>query len=317
LESELAEFDRRSLKQAIHSAALFTYAKYQPELAPTLEFIKNFNPYEAYIKKKEGAKDEYATWRALLDEYEFTHVDELDKVVMTGVVQGCLDTAALKAVAQEQAKVLHFHDKRDDFARAWDAYHDSFENNADEVLDGLEAASRKAVLVMTPLDLSSVVDLLKDVGRTEQALSLINHYVTSRSEKREFWDLAEHPFAKEITDPDLIAAFKQKFESTKSLINIEEVLERLGRERGWNSEDIEALAGVTSDELYAIFKRKRAIELRRVVKGALNFRDLGIADARMKAVTEAAESALKRIGEESLINARRVGRYGVVHHEAS
>lgn len=41
------------------------------------------------------------------------------------------------------------------------------------------------------------------------------------------------------------------------------------------------------------------------------FRDIGNADEKMKAVTKTAEEALRRIRNESPINARRVKSYGI------
>jgi hypothetical protein len=68
LEEELSAFDPRVLQQAIHSAALFIFAKYQPDGAPSLDFLKSFNPYEGLLKKN-GEQDPHAGWRALLRQY--------------------------------------------------------------------------------------------------------------------------------------------------------------------------------------------------------------------------------------------------------
>src|SRR5262249_14610041 len=97
-EEELAGFDGRVLGQAIHSLALFTFAKLQPADAPTTDFISNLNTYEALKAKEEGTEPERAPqWRALLSQYGFLMFDEFDAVVLRVVEEGHFDFEILKA----------------------------------------------------------------------------------------------------------------------------------------------------------------------------------------------------------------------------
>jgi hypothetical protein len=311
LEEELGTFDRRVLQQAIHSAALFIFAKFQPDSAPSLEFIKSFNPYEGLLNKGEG-EHTHSNWRALIRQFGFTHVDEFDAVILQGVEQGRFDTSTLKSAAEKQDRQFKLSDKDRSFSRAWDAYHESFDDNVEAVLDSMEDAIGKCAPAIAPTNLSGTIGFLKEMGRGQNAKKLIQKYVDARTnEESEFWDLSKHPFAGDIKDPDVVSAFRRKFDVSAKKPEPAELLERIGTEKGWNPQDIDFLSGLSADDFYKIFKSRRGIDLRRAIYGALMFRNISNADEKMKAVTQAAEEALRKIAKESPLNARRVRGYGV------
>jgi hypothetical protein len=311
LEEELSSVDSRVLQQAVHSAALFIFAKFQPDSAPSLDFIRSFNPYEGLLNKKPDQEPPHASWRALIRQFGFTHVDEFDAVILQGVEQGRFDTVTLKAAAEKQERQFKLSDKDRSFSLAWDAYHDSFEDNVDAVLDGMESAIGKCAQGITPMNLSSTISFLKEMGRGKNTKKLIQQYVDAREEGPEFWDLSKHPFREEVKDPDVIKAFKQKFDAAAEKPDPDALLERIGTQKGWNSEDVDFLSSLSADDFYKVFKSKKGLDLRRAIYGALMFRNIGNADEKMKAVTQAAEEGLRRIGKESPINARRIRNYGV------
>jgi len=81
--------------------------------------------------------------------------------------------------------------------------------------------------------------------------------------------------------------------------------------KGWNPEDIAILSSLPVDGYYRLLKNTEGNDLRRILSSCLQFDSIGNASADMKEISRRAKEALKRIGQESLINARRVKRYGV------
>src|SRR5262245_36205631 len=65
------------------------------------------------------------------------------------------------------------------------------------------------------------------------------------------------------------------------------------------------------DDFYKVFKTRKGRDLRLTIYGGLMFRSIANADEEMKRVTEKAEAALRKIGCESPINARRIRKYGI------
>ncbi|MEY9444751.1 hypothetical protein ABIE82_002199 [Bradyrhizobium diazoefficiens] len=221
------------------------------------------------------------------------------------------DAVTLKAAAEKREREFKLSDKDRSFSLAWDAYHGSFDDNADAVLDGLESAIGRCAQAITPMNLSSTISFLKEMGRGRNTDKLIQQYVDARQEGAEFWDLSKYSFRGEIKDPDVIKAFKRKFDAAAEKPDPDVLLERIGTQKGWNPEDVDFLSNLSAEDFYKVFKSRSGVDLRRAIYGALMFRDIGNASGKMKAVTKTAEEALRRIGEESLINARRVSKYGI------
>lgn len=303
--------DPRILKQAVHTATLVGYAKFQPDLAPGLEFIRGFNRYEALLRPN-GEEDPNAAWRALIHEYGFGHLDEFDVVIVDGIETGSFDRERLSAEAAKLAASYVHQDRDQSFTQAWDAYHGSFADDADEVLDGMERAIQANAQAISPLNFSSTIGFLKEMGRGAAVPALISHYVDARADEGpEFWDLDQSSFRNEFKDDDVIAAFRAKHATFVDDRDPATLLIQIGLENGWNPEDLTLLARQSPDRFYEIFKRLRNPDLRRAVKGGLMFRQMRDADDAMKAITRNTIAALKRIGGESDINRRRIEQKGV------
>ena len=81
--------------------------------------------------------------------------------------------------------------------------------------------------------------------------------------------------------------------------------------RGWNPEDIEVLSATPADQFYKAFKQAEGDDLRKIIDSCLQFANIINATPAMKNISANATEALKRIGRESLLNKRRVRRYGI------
>ena len=197
------------------------------------------------------------------------------------------------------------------FFSAWELYHDSFDNNQEEVLDAMQVSFFKTANSVNPINLSSTVALFKLLGRKDQVPNMIKHYVDVHSEDRGFFDLQNYPFAGDVTDPDVIQAFNAKFAEFRQEIDPKAVLLRIAESNSWNPEDIAVLAGLPPDQYYEMFKASRGLELRKLLKVCLQFATFGNATPDYREISSRAKTALERIGRESSINARRVRAYGI------
>jgi hypothetical protein len=193
-------------------------------------------------------------------------------------------------------------------------FHSSFRDNQNEVLDAIYGSAIDIIRFITPINLSGTVSLLKELGRGEQANDLIRCYVSHRSARQDF-DLRRYPFGEEVRDPDVIEAFEDKLSTFPSKRSPTTILDSMAEMNGWSPEDIIALSTLTADEYYDIFKKSTGHDLARRVSTCLQFDGIGNASTEMRAISKLAREALKRIGQESPMNERRVRRYGVVIEE--
>jgi hypothetical protein len=83
-------------------------------------------------------------------------------------------------------------------------------------VEGILKAFRQYVRLVTPLNLSGTVKLLKDLGRNDQTKQVLAYYIDKRGdESRGFFDLDNYPFGGDIDDADVRAAFDEKYRSFK------------------------------------------------------------------------------------------------------
>ena len=304
----LEGFDDDVFARASASLALFGWSHYQPGEAPTLEFLTAKYVKNIFGRKKEAdIPPNEAAWTALLDAYGYSSTDEFDLVLLKGIQDGYFDPAEIEKHAREINEKILATKATGSFEAAWRNYHDSFADNKDEVLDVLHESFMKSFNYVTPRDLDATVCLFKELGRPNQAIEMIKHYVENREEGREFFDPEQYNLMGDITDPDVKEAFKSKSDKLETKRDVSAML-LLVAKGSWDSETISALSTTPVDEYRRVFKETDGADLRSKLMGAFQFVRIGNASPEMKEISKRAAEALKLIGAESDINARRVSR---------
>jgi len=309
-EKALADYDPDVFKAAMPSIVLYSWSNDQPDDAPSFDFLREQSSrlFRIGFENKEESPQE-AKWTALLDAYGYSLTDELDLVLMKAVCDGHFDpeqTSAAFQAAHEKALASRANGSFED---AWRAYHDSFNDNADEVLDGIYASFMKNFKHVSPTNLNGSVMLFKELGRDEQAQEMITHYVTNRDDGPKLFDLSESHFGSSVTDPDIQAAFAAKLTEVSAPMDINAIL--LAKRNSWGEEEMAALASAPVDDYLKVFKSHSGEEFRQILANAFQYARVGNANTQMQQITENSKAALAIIGAESPINARRVSRYGV------
>jgi hypothetical protein len=306
----LAKFDEEVFRQAASSLVLFCWSHDQPGEAPTLEFLTTKKAKNVFgLQKDENLPANEAAWNALLEAYGYTWTDEFDLALIEGVRDGYFDPAEIAKHAQELHDKVIATKADGSFEDAWRLYHDSFADNHDEVLDAIYASFMKTFRYITPLNLNGTVTLFKDLGRQGQAAEMLKHYVENRTEPRSFFDLAHYPFSGDITDPDVKQAFAEKCAALEEKLDVPAML--LALKDSWSDEVLAELSTLPIEEYRKAFKGTNGKDLRKMLAGVLQFDRIVNASAEMKEISRRAREALKLIGAESPINARRVGKFGI------
>jgi len=317
LEPLVAKFDKQIMKQGAHSLTLLVWSLLEPGRAPSLEYLKKKGAIDfASISQKTPITESEAAWNALLRAYGFGAMDEFDLALLNGVQDGLFDPALITKCASELNNKITAGNIDQSFVGAWDKYHDSFDDNQEDVLDVIFETFSKAIPYITPLNLNSTVALFKTLGRTKQAEQMLNDYIERRGTEHELFDVHNFPLSAYVTDPHVIEAFKKKYASTqKGAADPRAVLLRMADTDGWNSEDISLLASLPADTYRQLFKNSTGYDLRRMIKTCLQFNNIINASSDMKEISKRAREALSHIGQESKINACRVKAYGITVDE--
>lgn len=305
----LSAYDDEVLQQVIRALALFCWSHYQPGEAPTIQYLTTKKAKDVFgLGKDANLTPKESAWNALLDAYGYVWTDEFDLVLIDGVQNGYFDPEKIETCAQNLQDKVRADRAEGSFSQAWRKYHDSFANDKDDVLDELYASFMVNFQYITPLNLNGTVMLFKELGRSQQATEMVQHYVNNRDEPREFFDLNEYSF--EITDQEVVDAFRRKWAEMEESRDIRAML--LSLKDGWSDEALSALAVLPVDEYYRRFKDTAGQELRTMIAACLQFDRIINATPHMKEIANRAREALKLIGKESDINARRVRKFGVI-----
>lgn len=312
IEPLITKFDAEVFGQAIHTLALLGWSKFQPSMAPSLEYLRNGRSEDYFgLEEKQNVSPDIAAWNALLGIYKFGTMDDFDYELLKSLENGFFNPVEIEKQSTALDKVIRLKKEDGSFSEAWECYHDNFSNNQDEVLDTIYNSFKATVKSISPTNLNGTVKLLRELGRNEQAEEIIKYYVENRNGDRNFWDLSENVFADRITEKLVLQAFAKKLEEFKNEVDPFSMLLQIGTHRSWNEHDLAALASLPVDYYFQLFKTHNGKDLSKIIYGALQFGQISNASEPMREISKRAKDALTKIGGESALNALRVSKYGI------
>lgn len=312
ISDHLDKYEPETRERVISSVVLFSWVRDHPNDAPSVEFLKSLTSGWRFIFSDTEESDDHQEiekWKPLLEEYGYKGADDLDIEIINSIASGYFDMEVLAPLidnADAEVKAL----KADmSFNEAWDLFHESFQDNENEVCDKLYSSFLANFNHITPLNVLGTFNLLKDLGREQEAQHLVDHYVQNRSEEREFFDLDQNPFIKGGVDPYFREAFDRQRDELRENLDLKEIL--ISLRDSWSEKVLVFLSERSEEEYRDLFHACEGKELRRVVSSALSFRTVSNPTESMSKITQKAVAALKTIGQESRINALRIRKYGI------
>jgi len=301
----------RVLHQAVHSLALLGWSFYAKEEAPNLEFLLEKRGKVFDLGDGPDIPEQEKRWNDILDRYEFGTADDFDLALLNGVRRGFFDRANLLDEAKKLNDMFEAADGEKTLEAAWRPFHDSFKTNDDEVINGIVTAFRDNLQRITPKSLNTIVKLLKESDRPEQATEALHYYMENRKAPAEFFELRRHPFSDDVDDPDVRNAFDKKYRSEKKIPSASAVLLRIYENDSWSEDDMALLSEQSADDFYRMFKSQDGANLSRLVRMCLQFERIGDGGDGKREISAKAKEALVRIGRESPLNRRRVKKFGI------
>jgi hypothetical protein len=313
IETLLEGFDELVLKQCVDSLALLGWSLYEPSLAPSTEYLVQRRGKGSYVGKDEVIPVDEAAWNALLDTYGFRAMDSLDLALLSGIKVGYFDSTKIRAEAAELNKGIEASRLNNSFFEAWELFHNSLEDNQDEVLDAMHESFLSSVKQITPLNMNSTIVLFKALGRQKQAKEMIDYYLAKRGDEPGLFDPHVYLMFGQLSDPDVDKAFNDKHAALKRRQQADPaaILRSIAETNSWSPEQIATLADLPTEQYYRLFKETKGYELRKLISSSLQFARIGNATPEMQEVLRRAREALTQIGKESPINARRLQPYGI------
>lgn len=299
------------MNQTIHTLVLLTWCYLSgDDISPNYDFVKK-SKLELLGLGEDKLSDKEKQWKALLQDYSFTSIDEFDLVLAEFVETGYVTPDNLENPLENlNSQILASKGNRS-FEEAWRLYFDSFENNQDEVISNIYERYKENTKYISPLNLNGTVTLLRELGREDLADDCIHHYIMERKDQPEIFNLDRYTFAGEIKDQKIIEEFNKEYIKLAPQKSLRETIAGIAGKNGWNRKDIEIMSSASQEEYYQIFKNELGEHLHSFVKACLQFKNIGNTSEKEKMISTKAEAALKMIAAESRINKLRVARYGM------
>lgn len=296
----------------IHSAALMGWSHYHPKAGtevPSLEFIEAVE--NIYMLGKDGASDKEKEWKEMLLSYKFMRVDELSKTIAEIIRYGYFNIGHVESVINRANEKLIHSKKAKGMTRAWGIFHNSFKNNEAEVLQAFIDGVKESVEHITANELDNIIAVIRDLGGSKQATSIIDFFIESRRSTPEVFNLNSFDVFRPVKDEELNEKFSSTYAIVKPQDDFRTVISRLSISNGWRDEDIDVLNGISQEEYYDFFKTLDSPDLSSTVAACLKFARISNADEKMKSITQKVKGALCDISNESKLNQMRMEKFGL------
>lgn len=306
-------FEPEITDQVIHSTVLYSWSYFcsnSNDEIPPLEFITD-KGYTLLGIGDEEVDDQDKKWQTVLQAYNYQLTDELDLLLAEGVRTGFYIEDELKNKAAAKNQEIVASKSEGSFSEAWRLYHDTFNDNGDEVISRLYESFKDNCKYITPLNLNGTVSLFRELGEDKKASEIIEIYIEKRSDETELFNMDENNVFGDIRDQEIVDRFNEIYNLSVTTENAKQVLERIAGNSGWNQSDEVVLANTSVDEYFNLFKSETGRHLSSFVTTCLKFGQFGNSSDQQKEIAKRATEALRRIASESEINKRRVKKFGV------
>ncbi|WP_271461381.1 P-loop NTPase fold protein [Pantoea leporis] len=296
--------------QFLKSVTLMSWAYYcskSDSNVPNLEFIESLG--SIYSVGGKDATEEEKKWKEILLSFNFISVNELDKKIASLVRHGYVDGDELTlALNEANSRSIQFK-KSNSFRKAWETFHDSFNDNEDEVIESFYSSLKENVSEISPNDLDSVIGVLRFLGYEVKASELIDFYVDERRSTPEIFNLNSFDIYRPLKDEVLKLRFEKAFSESVPKRSLQEVLEFLSGRNGWNDEDVDVLDDASIEDYYNFFKSLSGPHLTSTIATSLKFSRIGNASEKMISITHKVKVALQKIADESKLNKLRMEKF--------
>ncbi len=236
----MERYENKIKRSVIHSLALFAWCYYcssGDEDIPVLEFVTNQGySFLGIGDDKEGNKDE-KKWKSILQDYGYQLTDDLDLVLAESVRTGYFAEEDFKREAEKKNNEIIASKSEGSFSEAWRLYHDSFDNNSDDVIDAIYESFKKNTKYISLTNLNGTVTLFRALGRDAKASEIIDIYIQQRKSENELFNLKENNFFGDVRDSEIVKKFDEIYEASVTTDSAAQVLGRIAGKDGWSQGD--------------------------------------------------------------------------------
>lgn len=285
--------------------ALYSYChNASGEGAPPVERVLKY----PYLRISRAAKDgddrseEEKAWDAILGKVDF-YPDELDLVIVDYLRNGYPDNDAFDGQIARLEAACEAGSVDEAFGLAWRAYHDSFEDNSQEIIEMFRSTFPAAASSMHAMNANGTISLMRKLGENDLADRFIDQWISPRrGERRGELALQEAEVFGTVSDADFREALiKAEREETTSP-DFSEAMTTLANGNGALNQSLEVISLANVEDVVQWLMANPGRRARNFVLNSMQYRG----DGRVTEAQDLIRVALTKLGEKSAVNAVRV-----------
>ncbi|MCV3206917.1 hypothetical protein OHD62_09710 [Mesorhizobium sp. YC-39] len=267
----LKDYKPGVLKAVTKSLVLFGWCNYQPEMAPTLNFLKAIGEYPfATQPPNEEVAGLREKWEPKLRQYGYTHTDDFDLVLMDGIINGYFDPKVVAVYATELNKIEQSAEANAKLEKAWDSYRNSFDDNGEELVAELMECFEANAQFYSLGTTSQLIDLFGRIGHQEEANKVFDLYEKAHDGDVSAFDVERlFRFGMELPK-DILARVTKAREGVKPDLSNDALFLGL-KEAGFDSDIAAQLAKLPVEEYVRVLTSHRGDELRKIREGLTDY----------------------------------------------
>jgi hypothetical protein len=302
-----------AIEEVLSSIILYVWCFYDKDNEiPPLSFIKSQTSlYFILHKKDEDPKNKI--WVEKLISYGYSHTDDVDRILMSLVEKGYVDSDAFSSELMNKNYIARVKQSEYAHSNAWKLLHDSFDDNEEEFVQALLSTFRSNLNNLNLSYLQGDINILRDLGRDEIIDDLINEYFDVHEGNIRAMDRNFYPYMDIVKDQRVIDRMHQIWNSVGDKETLEEALQKIVlRKGGWEIEEAEVLRKSKAEDFYKLFKSVKSDTLNYYIRASLEFEQFERSKKEQGEPFTSVTEALRKIASESRINAVRISsRYGI------
>lgn len=286
------------------SIALLGWCVFEPTLAPDLEHVRRHARFGGLFTDEKRDIDELRADQ-LLQGYGFGSFDDLDEVILAGLQAGAFDRDSLVAILAGVDRELAKDDVLQAIAKPWTILRGGLGDDADSFAAAVAEAIETHGRAMTPVDASTALHFLRELGRADEADRLLPIYVDAQDGKpREFYAAFGNDRGR--LDPAIVAAFDARLATMPVAKDAAAILLKINRTRSWNPDDIGYLATIPDDGFDRLLAELPDEDLHTAIAMALDFGRMQPTRPADAQLARKMADALRRAADRSAINRLRL-----------
>lgn len=292
------------------SLLLFNFAKFGnlPHV-PDLKYLRSSG--SIYSVSEEEADEKEKAWQKTMHSLQWLGADELDIELMEIVEKGYVSIESTKAAIDIKTKYIDDVEARAELEAAWGLYHANLQDNGDDIAAAVEEATSKHLSVMSLMNTDQSMRLLRDLGHQAAANNLGKAFVELHKDNKTALDVESSAFGDEVKDRYFLDRLSDALLEVPEDKDLEEILNRLARDKGWGGSDEEYLSGLEEEDYLKFFTEYVGTNMSTLLRGATQFSRISNQTDRMKDISGKVTRALEVVAAKSPLNARRLERFGI------